>query len=202
MKGYSYSVEPGKEDIHALARIEDVDASYKDLSEVCGRITRKGAGRALEFLKKAEDMEVPVYFASHNKKLGHRHELGGKKGRYPWKAAKVVRKALESAMANARVKGMTDDLIVVHASANRKHSYGRVASKGRWARSDYETSRVEIVLREKNEGAKPKNVEVRAPKKDNGPKAETPKSDAPKAEAQKKQASKKQPKAAEKTEQS
>ena len=37
--------------------------------------------------------------------MGSRHELGGKKGRYPDKCAQIVRKVLVNASANAKNKG-------------------------------------------------------------------------------------------------
>lgn len=150
MKGYSQEIK--EEDIKkcACARLESADASYKDLVQVCGAIRKKSANWAVEFLGKASNGEVAIRYRSHNKKLGHRRELGGKKGRYPVKSAGIVLGVLQSAMANARVKGMADDLSVMHASANKKATYPRIASKGRRARSDYEIARVEIILTEYN----------------------------------------------------
>lgn len=81
MKGYSNP--PEKLDDCAAARIEGVNASYKDLSEVCGRIRNKKTDWALEFLEKASDGDIPVLFKRHNRNLGHRRELGGRKGRFP-----------------------------------------------------------------------------------------------------------------------
>ena len=135
----------------ASARVEDVNASFKDLAEVCGRIRNKSTDWAVDFLEKAAKGEVPVMYKRHNKKLGHRKELGGKKGRYPKKAAKIVLNVLKSAIANAIQKSMSTDLIIKHSSANKKHGYGRMASKGGQMRSDLETARVEIVLVEKGE---------------------------------------------------
>ncbi len=145
MKGYSQKFEKF-ENKCAFARSEAAEASYKDLSEVCGRIRRKSTVWALSFLEKAANGEVAVLFKRHNKKLSHRKELSGQKGRYPEKAAKVVLGVLKSAMGNAKVKGLNDNLLIMHAAANKKATYPRIASKGRRSRSDYEISRVEIVL--------------------------------------------------------
>jgi large subunit ribosomal protein L22 len=172
MKGYSGEIP---EDC-ARARIEGVNASYKDLSEVCGRIRNKKTNWALEFLEKASEGEIPVYYARHNKNLGHRRELGGRKGRYPEKAAGIVLKALKSAIANGRILGMGQVYEIIAASANKKQVFPRMAPKGRQARSFLETSRVEIVL---------KGSEV--------PKGVTP----PKKKEEKKQEKKDEPKAAE-----
>lgn len=151
MNMYSYTIPEDKKDMYAMARAEDVEASYRDLSEVCGRIRNKDCARAVAFLEKAATGEIPVLFKRHNKKLGHRRELGGAKGRYPMKAAKAVLKALNSAIANSRVKGMSEELTIVHACANKRHDYPRMSAKGRRSMQHYATSRIEIVVKERVE---------------------------------------------------
>src|SRR5271157_846243 len=185
MKGYSSEIP----ERCAKARLEDVNASYKDLSEVCGVLRNKKADWAIEFLDKASKGEVPVLFRRHNTKLGHRHELGGRKGRYPQKAAGFVLKALKSAMANGKVVGLGDPFVITAISANKKQIFPRMAPKGRTARSYLVTSRVEIVLT----GAElPKSVTVK--KKAEEKKAEA-KTDDKKAEEAKVVASAEPPKA-------
>jgi ribosomal protein L22 len=177
MKGYSSKIPENC----ASARLEGVNASYKDLAEVCGRIKNKKSSWAVSFLESAAKGEVPVLFRSRNKRLGHRRELRGRKGRYPKKAAGIVLKVLQSAMANGRVKGLGEDFKVLVASANKKDVYPRLASKGRWSRSNLETSRVEIIL----QGSEiPKGVEVTPPKKPEK-KPEEKKPEAKKPEAKK-----------------
>jgi ribosomal protein L22 len=60
MKGYSCEIP----ERCAKARLEDVNASYKDLSEVCGVLRKKKADWALEFLGKASKGEVPVLYSA------------------------------------------------------------------------------------------------------------------------------------------
>ncbi|MFH2106986.1 MAG: 50S ribosomal protein L22 [Candidatus Micrarchaeota archaeon] len=147
MKSYSYNFD---NENFVCARIEGVDASYKDLTEVCGRIRNKKISVALDLLQKASNMEIPILYKRHSKRLGHRRELGGQKGRYPQKSAKIVLKVLKSAIANGNLKGF-DEMVIAHVAANKKIVYPRLASKGRQSRSNFELSRVEIVL--KNTGA-------------------------------------------------
>lgn len=178
MKGYSSYPEGA-----ACARAEGINASYKDLAEVCGRIRGMKSDKAVSFLEKAslrpENGGIPILFKRHCKKLGHRRELGGKKGRYPWKAAAAVLKVLRSAMANGKVLGMGGDYTVAGASANKKMTFPRLASKGRWARSNLETSRVEILLK----GSEvPKGVSVKAPAKAGARKPEAKAAEAKKEE--------------------
>lgn len=166
MKGYSQS--PPEQS--ALARVEGVNASYKDLAQVCGVIRDRNIDWAVVFLESAAAGESPVFFRRHNKNLGHRRELGGRKGRYPEKAAKMVLNVLKSAIANSKVLGLGDKLKIAVATANKKMTYPRMASKGRQARSYLETSRVEIILVPSSgktvEAQKPAKVEkAEAPKK-------------------------------------
>jgi ribosomal protein L22 len=161
MKGYSSNPENC-----AAARIEGVNSSWKDLAEVCARIRGMDADKAVAFLEKAAvkptEGGIPILFKRHCKKLGHRRELGGRKGRYPWKSVRMVLQALQSAMANGRTQGMGDVYTVQAACANKKATFPRLASKGRWARSNLETSRIEIILK----GSEvPKKVAVTAPAK-------------------------------------
>ena len=172
MKGYSHLEEDC-----ARARLEGVNVSYKDLAEVCGRLRGKSTEWALEFLEGAAACELPVFYSTHNKKLGHRRELGGRKGRYPWKAAEVVLKVLQSAMANGKVIGLAEPYEILVASANKKEIFPRMASKGRQARSCLETSRVEIVLKGQ---PVPKGVTVTAKKEEKKPEAKAePKKEKP-----------------------
>jgi large subunit ribosomal protein L22 len=171
MKGYSCEIP----ERCAKARLEDVNASYKDLSEVCGVLRKKKADWALEFLGKASKGEVPVLYRRHNTKLGHRAELGGRKGRYPVKAAAMILKALQSAIANGKQIGLGDPFVIAAISANKKQIFPRMAPKGRTARSYLVTSRVEIVL---TGSEAPKSVQAT-------PKKETKKEEAKKAEEKK-----------------
>ena len=141
MKGYSV----GQIEDCAYARVEGVNASYRDLGAVCASIMNLDSEVAANYLALVQEGLVPVYFGKHNKKMGHRRELGGKKGRYPQKAAGIVLKLLKSAVANASVKGITGTF-VISAMANKKDVYPRMSSKGRLVRSNLETARVEIVL--------------------------------------------------------
>jgi ribosomal protein L22 len=193
MKGYSSNIP----DNCACARLEGVNASYKDLAQVCGSIRSKKADWALSFLEKAAEGDVAIHYKGHNKRLGHRKELGGRKGRYPKKAAKIVLKLLKSAISNGKNLGLGEAYTIVAAQANKKNSYPRVAAKGRWARSFLETSRVEIIL----QGSEiPKGVEVTPPaaKKEEPKKPEPKETKKPEPKAEKPKAAPKEKPAAEK----
>lgn len=144
---YSVDLTKLNENAIAKARAEDIDMSYRDATNVCDAIRGKSAKEALIILEQVFKENVPIRFRKHNKHLGHRAELGGKKGRYPKKISKIIYKVVKSAMANAMKKGLDEEsLIVVHASSNKKRTYPRMAPVGRTSRSYYETARVEIIL--------------------------------------------------------
>jgi len=143
--GYSFKGDAGKT---ARAQRSDIDASFKDLSQVCRNINGKEISEAVNLLEDAKLGKVPIRYVKFNKKLGHRKELGGRKGRYPRKSAGIVLELLKGTIANARRKGLGEKLVVRHASANKQNVYPRIASKGRAMRANYETAKLEIVLEE------------------------------------------------------
>ncbi len=169
------------------ARLEGVDASFKDLCAVCDNIRHLVVDDAFSLLEMASEGKIPIYYRRHNKRLGHRRELGGRKGRYPKKAAKIVLKVLKAAVASAMQKGVKGELFVLHAAANKKGTYPRLAPKGRRIRSDYEVSRVEIIV------AGIEEVEL-----DKGSQEEAKKVEEKKEEKEKKDIKKKQEKKEEK----
>ena len=144
--GYSYKTKD--ETRIARAQLHEINASYKDLSQVCRNINGMEIPEAVSLLESAKLGEVPIRYEKFNKKCGHRKELGGKRGRYPKKSARILLEVLRNAIANAHHKGLGEKLFVRHASANKQNIYPRIASKGRANRSDYETAKLEIVLEE------------------------------------------------------
>jgi large subunit ribosomal protein L22 len=131
----------------AKAQAYDVEASYKDLSVVCTDIRGTLAEPALTRLQMVSEGKLAVPFKRFNKRMGHRHELGGQKGRFPMKAAGKVLQVLVNALANASAQGIQTP-VILHAAANKQRSLPRMSPKGRRNRNDYETARIEIILQE------------------------------------------------------
>ena len=159
-----YSYQPKQNEKIAKAQLRDINASYKDLANTCSFIRGLNANEALSLLELASKKIIPIPYPRYNKKLGHRRELGGKKGRYPIKSAKIVAKVLRDAIANARFLGLNEDnLYVAYAVANKHRIEKRIAPKGprragkptnpkRGPRySNLEYSFVQIILKEKEE---------------------------------------------------
>lgn len=153
----NYSFNRNKEGI-IFAMLNGVNASNKDLCAVCDAIRYRSVESAWALLDLVKAGKMPVEFRRHGTGIGARHELGGRRGRYPKKCATFVQKALRNAMANASNKGYLPELMyIVHASANRTERYGRFPSKGApyvsgshtiggiaHRRSDIELAKIEI----------------------------------------------------------
>ncbi len=131
----------------ARARLTGINASYKDLCEVCRSVRNKDTDYALEFLDLAGQKKKAIYYARHNTGKGHRSELGGKTGGFPVKSVKIVLGVLQSAFANANKLNLGGTK-VAHIIANKMDVYPRMSPKGRRIAHNYETAFVEIVLEE------------------------------------------------------
>jgi large subunit ribosomal protein L22 len=152
-----------KDESLAYAQRYDINASYKDLGAVCDAIRYRSAGSAMQVLDKIIEMKRAVLYRRHNKHMGARHELGGRKGAYPVKAAKEMRLLLLNAIANAANNALNgDEMMIIHASANKTRIERRYPSKGSlaWGRgmygrsalmhSDIEYAKIELVLADKD----------------------------------------------------
>lgn len=125
---YSYNLDR-KEVIFASS--SDLNASFKDLCAVCDFVRYRPLPAALQMLDAVIRDGRPIEYKRHNKYMGSRHELGGKKGRYPIKCAAMVRKVIVNVSANAKSKGEDpDSMFIVHASANKTQEVPRSPPKG------------------------------------------------------------------------
>jgi len=146
-----------------FAGMSDINVSYKDLGAVCDAIRYKNVNTAVEALDSVIYNGMPIYYRRHSKHLGARHELHGRKGRYPKKCAKFVKKVLQNAISMAESKGYdTSDIFVVHASANKTQTMPRRPSRGilfhpgfggyaSARRSNLELAKIEVGVAEMNE---------------------------------------------------
>lgn len=153
---YKYSAEftPDKS---AKAQAYDVNASYKDMTQVLRSMRGRSVAKAREVLAGVIEMRKAIPFAKFNKGMGHRSELGGHKGKYPRKESGLALKLLDNAVANAVTKGLDEkNLIVLYACAYKQNIFPRyrrffVGSNtlgyGKQAiYSDYVTTRMEITV--------------------------------------------------------
>jgi len=169
-----------------------VDASYKDLTQVCSAIRGKTAEKAKQILENAIEEKVAIEFKRFGKGAGHKSSLGGRRGKFPKKECRIMLKLLENAVSNAVTKGLNKEgLQIYQIAAFKQNSYPRykkhfvdgiILGYGKYAtRGDFETARVELVLQEVK--SKPKEEKKEKAQKAAKPKKE--KVEAAKAEEQK-----------------
>lgn len=158
---YKYSIELDAEEAKksAFAQFHDVDASYKDLSQVLRAIKGKPVKKAEKILEEVISKKKAIPFTKFNKGMGHRSELGGRKGKYPIKEARLALALLKNAEANALQKGLSEDkLFIRHAASYKQNTFKRYrkywvggntigyGKRAIW--SNYVTCRAELVLSE------------------------------------------------------
>ena len=156
MAFYDYSLDypAGKA---ARSQGYDVNASYKDLTQVCGAVKGKPYAAAIKTLEDALAMVKPIPYSAHVKGTSHKSQLGGKRGRYPQNESRYMLALLKNAFANAQSMGLDEKtLTVVHAQAYKQNVFPRykryfatsaVLGYGKHSYlANYSTARIEIVL--------------------------------------------------------
>jgi len=152
---YDYSRVPA--DAVSKAQAFDLDASYKDLTQVCAAIRHKTVPDARKLLEQCISLEHAIPYSRHATGMGHRSELGGVRGRYPKKEARMTLEVLQNAENSATQKGLKlDELVVSHAAAYKQNELPRY--RHHWAGgstlgygkqnafANYCTARIEMTL--------------------------------------------------------
>ncbi|MDP3742063.1 MAG: 50S ribosomal protein L22 [Candidatus Micrarchaeota archaeon] len=119
---FKYSIKVADEKKAARAQVHDVNASHKDLSQVLGAIKYKTIAQAMKILQEAITKTKAIPYKKFATRLGHRSELGGKKGRYPIKEAKVALDLLKNAVANAESKGLDKEKLIIAGECAHKQN--------------------------------------------------------------------------------
>ena len=117
--------------------------STKHSVEICRNINGKALEKAKKYLSEVIEKKRAVKMMRYNRDLAHKKSIGP--GRYPVKAAKEILKVLENAESNAQVKGMGNDLVIVHISANKA---SRSWHFGRKRRRKNKRTHIQVVLGE------------------------------------------------------
>ncbi|VVB70167.1 50S ribosomal protein L22 [uncultured archaeon] len=147
----------GSQEQGGKAQLKDLDASYKDLSQLCRAIRRQPLLKAKKILNGVIELKQPIQYYKFKKGMGHRSQLKGQPGRWPKKEAKMLLTAVNNAEANAKSQGLEVAKLVVKAAIaykqntmKRHRKYwvtGTVLGYGKqaiWA--NYVTARLEVVL--------------------------------------------------------
>lgn len=144
MAGYTAEFDP---DVSSRALMIEEDISPKHAVEVCRAVRGMMVEDALEFLDDVIALKTPVPFKRYNKRVPHRKGIGP--GRFPEKAARTIKKAIESAKSNAEFDGKdTDSMYISTVSASRgRVTEGYIArAQGRSTPFNHETVNIEIII--------------------------------------------------------
>ncbi|MBX8631912.1 MAG: 50S ribosomal protein L22 [Thermoplasmata archaeon] len=146
MSGYTQETDP---DTTSRALVKDIDISPKHARELCRSLRGRSVDSALQYLDEVIELKRAVPFRRYNKQVTHKRGTGP--GRYPVKAAKFVKKAIEEAQHNAEYKGLDSDSMRIHTISShrgqpfdffRPRAFGR---SGQWKR---ERVNIEVILEE------------------------------------------------------
>ncbi|MAG38810.1 50S ribosomal protein L22 [Candidatus Woesearchaeota archaeon] len=148
---YKYSYQGDEESI-AKAVLLDAPISTKHSIEICSRIRNKKIDFAKNYLESVIEKKAVVRFSRFTEGAGHKTAMGP--GKYPLKAAGIILKVIKSAESNASDKGLSKDLIIKHASAQRASTPWR---HGRLRRRKMKRTHIELVIKEITQKIKQEN---------------------------------------------
>ncbi len=151
----NYQIDLGNNEAKiAKARHANAVASIKFSTEIAREIKGKRLDWALKWLNRVLAREDYIPLRVYHKKVPHRKgdsKSFGKAGRYADKTVKVFLKLLQSVKANADVKGLdADNLMIMHTFVSmgfRRVSHqakGKISGKMRQAKAAH----IEVVVRE------------------------------------------------------
>lgn len=120
--------------------------STKHSVEVCSFIRNKKLDLAIKQLKEVVDGKRAIPYKRYTRDLGHKKGMAS--GRYPKNTCKEIIKLLESVKANAEDKGLGENLVIKHISAN---SASRPWHYGRKRRRKTKRTHIKVILEEVEE---------------------------------------------------
>ncbi len=141
--------------------------STKHSIEVCKAIKGHHVERAQSMLESAVNEEEPIEFTRYSEGAGHKAGQG--MGKYPVKAGKEILKVLNGAVANAQHQGLSSDLEVVHAAAQKAQQNQK---RGRHAGRTEKGTHIEIVVKEVPGATRPEPEEETDDTEDEGESAQ------------------------------
>lgn len=127
--------------------------SIKHSVEVCSFIRNKKLESAMEQLREVVAGKRAVPYKRYNRDLAHKKGMAA--GRYPKKTCLEIIKILESVKANAEEKGLGENLVIKHVSANKASTPWRY---GRHRRRKAKRTHITVVVEEFEERREKKEV--------------------------------------------
>lgn len=141
----------------AKAYGKSLPISTKTSIEICSFLRGKSYDFAINYLEDVLKLKKAIPFKRFTNGVGHRKgDMAS--GRFPQKASTEIKQILESAKANANNKGLSDELKIIHLSAQKASS---PFHQGRQRRRMMKKTHIEVVLKEV-EGTKKKETKKTA----------------------------------------
>jgi large subunit ribosomal protein L22 len=122
---YKYAFKSDKENVVKVVG-RDLGISTRHAIEICSYIKGRQVKNAIALLENVMKQKVAIPFRRFTEGAGHKKGMGS--GKYPYKAAKQFMFLLKSLEANASNKGLSTELKIIHACAQKAAEpfhYGR-----------------------------------------------------------------------------
>jgi len=145
---------------HSKSRGSHLRVHFKHCREIAHHLKGMDATKAVKFCQDVKDFKDIVPFTKYTggigrKAMAKKYKTPGNTGRWPVKAAGVVKDLVSNAIANAESKGMdVEKLYISHAQCNRAPPGRRrtYRAHGRIGKYASQPAHVEFILSEKSEG--------------------------------------------------
>jgi len=155
---YKYAFKTEKENVAKVVG-RDVNLSRKQAIELCDFVRHLPIAKAKAMLEKVIDKTLAVPFTKYTNGIGHRSGAGLCAGSYPLNGSKMFIMLLNSLEANAQNKGLSPNLVIIHACAQqaaRPFHSGRMR-RIRMKRVHIELAAIEVEPEKEKDGKKGKD---------------------------------------------
>jgi large subunit ribosomal protein L22 len=149
---YRYAFNTDKENVVKVVG-RDVNMSRKQAIEMCNFVRDEPIAKMIPVLEKVQDTKLAIPFHRFTEGAGHKKGVGMASGKYPFKGSAVFISLLKSLEANAQTKGLSSNLLIIHACAQQA---ARPFHSGRKRRIRMKRVHIELAA-----------MEMEAPKKEN-----------------------------------
>jgi len=151
---YNYTYQGYNKEKMARAVGVSLPISHKQAVEICNHLKHRSVEAAKNILSRVMKKKEAIPFKRFNMDVGHKPGIAA--GRYPQIASKEILKIIESAVANAGNKGISNDLYITHMNAHKAPSSprtGRIPGEAKRAHVEVvvEEKKIEKKVREKKE---------------------------------------------------
>ncbi len=174
---------PKKDEAKASAL--NCQISRKFSIELARHIKRKPVNKVLSYLDDVIALKKHVPLMNYNRDVGHKRGQsvdGVKSGRYPVNVAKLFKKVILAAKANADVRGLDkENLLLINAVVSQGVSRFKIQPKGRRRSRQSKATNLEVLVKsiktskksKSEKTAKKTTVEEKKPKAETAVKKET-----------------------------